>query len=436
VGARAISLDDPAATEVASVGAKAAALARARRAGLPVLPGHVLPVVAGRAALRAGCAALARGGSGAARRAALATPVDEALSERLSALVDRLGGRVIVRSSSPLEADHRWSGAFSSLNEIGPADIAVAVRSCWASAFAVDPLERLERCGLDPERLGLAVLVQPEFVPDAGGTARVVGDDVHVTGVQGHPGALLSGWADGATATELGALVGESVVTRAARLATAVRDQIGDDTIEWAAAGGVVSLLQSSRAPSPVEIPAASRPDRTEGDIASLVLVKGRRVAGTMSVLGDAAGRLRYVRPHERAPGAGDILVCDRPLPAFAPLLFGAQAVVTLGGPDDSHLAAVARSLGVPMLVRAPVERVTGPAEEINAAGWLGVVDSARGELALLRPAAAQNYAAGGGIKKAPPSNDMIDQSISAEVQKSHPQWFADLPPIPAKCQS
>jgi phosphoenolpyruvate synthase/pyruvate phosphate dikinase len=408
VGARAISLDDPAATEVASVGAKAAALARARRAGLPVLSGYVLPVAAGRAALRAGCAALARGGaghsggttplyspiksSGAARRAALATRVAETLREQLGALVDRLGGRVIVRSSSPLEGDHRWSGAFSSLNEIGPADIAVAVRSCWASAFAVDPLERRERCGLEPEHLGLAVLIQPELVPDAGGTARVAGDEIHVTGVRGHPGALLSGWADGLRPAELQSVVGVAGLSRVVEVARAVHADLGDDTIEWAVAGGEVSLLQSSVSPRLSETPGALPSDGAPGDVAAAVLADGVRLAGTTCVPGDAVGRLRYVRPHERAgrlpaaqPGTGEILVCDRPVPALAPLMFGAHGVVSMGGPDDSHLSSVARSLGVPMLVRTPVDQVTGPAHQINAAGWLAVIDSARGELAVAR---------------------------------------------------
>ena len=48
-----------------------------------------------------------------------------------------------------------------------------AVRSCWASAFAVDPLARLDACGLPPEALELGVLLQPEIRPVAGGMARV-----------------------------------------------------------------------------------------------------------------------------------------------------------------------------------------------------------------------------------------------------------------------
>ena len=80
------------------------------------------------------------------------------------------------------------------------------MRSCWASAFAVDPLARLAACCLPPEALELGVLLQPEIRPVAGGVARVTratmraAAEVTVEGVLGHPGALLSGWAEGASA--------------------------------------------------------------------------------------------------------------------------------------------------------------------------------------------------------------------------------------------
>src|SRR5206468_3571404 len=184
------------------VGAKAARLARAAGAGLPVLPGWAVPVAEGRPALSAGAAAVRRGRPAAARRAVLGYRLVGALAAQLREAVAGLGGRVIVRSSSPLESDPRWSGAFSSVAEVGPDDAVTAVRSCWASAFAVDPLGRLDACGLPAEALELGVLIQPEIRPEAGGVTRVTpaadGESAEVTveGVSGHPGALLSGWAE------------------------------------------------------------------------------------------------------------------------------------------------------------------------------------------------------------------------------------------------
>ncbi len=188
------------------IGAKAARLARAAGMGLPVLPGWVVPVAEGTPALGAGASAVRQGRPAAARRAVLGHRLDDRLAAELRWAVAGLGGRIIVRSSSPLEADPRWSGAFSSVAEVGPDDVTAAIRSCWASAFAVDPLKRLDACGLPPEALELGVLLQPEIRPVAGGVARVTRTDavgvaeMTVEGVRGHPGALLSGCADGASA--------------------------------------------------------------------------------------------------------------------------------------------------------------------------------------------------------------------------------------------
>jgi phosphoenolpyruvate synthase/pyruvate phosphate dikinase len=357
------------ATDSAVVGAKAAALAQACRAGLPVLPGFVLPVAAARPAISVALAAAAAQDLAAARRAVLRLPVPAPLAGTLAAIVDQLGGRVIVRSSSPLESDHRWSGAFSSIAEVRAADAAVAVRSCWASAFAPDPLARAAAAGVPPHRLGLAVLLQPELTPTAGGTARVVGDEVRVSAVPGHPGALLAGRATGQTTV----VTGGDPATPVAELARRVAGTLGYDHIEWATAGADVYLLQASRTGAPPAPRPAAR-------------FAGRRVPGTRSVAGDAVGRLRYVRPHEGLAPAGrpDILVCERPVPALAPLLFGASGLVSLAGPAECHLVEVARALGVPCLVDTPVSRLTGPPERINAGNWLAAIDGARDELVLL----------------------------------------------------
>jgi phosphoenolpyruvate synthase/pyruvate phosphate dikinase len=133
---------------IGHAGYKAARLGAAARAGLPVLPGWVVPVCLGKSAMGAGADAVRNRGLGAGRAAVLGVTLDAELVAELRAAVDELGGRVIVRSSSPLEGDGRWAGAFSSVTGAGREDVAAAVRSCWASAFAVDPLERAEECGL------------------------------------------------------------------------------------------------------------------------------------------------------------------------------------------------------------------------------------------------------------------------------------------------
>ena len=87
--------------------------------------------------------------------------------------------------------------------------------------------------------------------------------------------------------------------------------------------------------------------------LAATVLCRGEHVPGRPGAPGTAAGRLVAVKPHERP--AGDcrdaILLVGQPLPALAPLLFAARGVIARTGAAGSHLAEVARSLGVPMVL-------------------------------------------------------------------------------------
>lgn len=410
--------------------------------------------------MRAGAAAVRGGRPAAGRREVLACPLDPILAGELLGVM-RLGERVIVRSSSPLERDPRWSGAFSSLAEVGPGDVATAVRSCWASAFAVDPLQRLGACGLPLEALELGILIQPEIQPTAGGVARVVsaagipapvqrgegrgvgcppghvpppgptaagGVEVIVEGIAGHPGPLLSGWAEGVTeavclppapSSPLADLIGGGTVAAVARLAKRACAILGDDTIEWAACDGKIWLLQTTcsagdpvagnssgtsepgppspsahlpgtagtRSGLPDEPGLAPLPGSRERMplLAVAVQSRGQHVPAKPAAPGTAAGRLVACRPHETAPGdcRDAILLVDRPVPALAPLLFAARGVVARSGASSSHLAAVARSLGVPMVTGCRTETVTGSAAP--AGGWLAAIDGTTGTAALLR---------------------------------------------------
>jgi phosphohistidine swiveling domain-containing protein len=192
---------------------------------------------------------------------------------------------------------------------------------------------------------------------------------------------------------------------------------LGDDMIEWAADGGGVWLLQSLRSGDPgagttlaVTQPAA---DRATSDLpgrgaareplalrdgtpplparlgmpllAAAVLRRGEHIPGRPGAPGMAAGRLLACRPHERPPGdcQDAILLVDRPVPALAPLLFAARGVIARTGAAASHLAEVARSLGVPMVVGCRPEPVTGP-PPVPAGRWLAAINGSTGEVALL----------------------------------------------------
>jgi phosphohistidine swiveling domain-containing protein len=377
----------------AEAGFKGHRLACALRAGLPALPGFVVPVSASREVLQAGAAAVRDLGRSAGRVAVLGLPVDPELDAELRDVVDGLGGRVIVRSSSPLESDLVWAGAFSSVTGVRREDAGNAVRSCWASAFAPDPLRRLEGCGLGLDALELAVLLQPEIVPEAGGVAHVTADrgagvEVSVAGVAGHPGALLSGWAEGARDADLASLIGPQTVADVAGLARRVYAMLGDDAIEWGACQGKVWLLQSQRSGSRAG-PAAReaslpRLATCAGDglpgLAALVVEHGKAVPANPVSPGTATGPLQAAGPHQAVACRDAILLVERPLPALAPLLFGARGVICRAAAAGSHLAEVARSLGVPMVTGCHAEAVTGP----DPSGWFATVNGTTGEVFLL----------------------------------------------------
>jgi phosphohistidine swiveling domain-containing protein len=216
------------------------------------------------------------------------------------------------------------------------------------------------------EALELGVVVQPEIVPEAGGVARVRAGEVTVEGVLGHPGALLAGWAEAEP-------VPAGVAADVAELAERVYAELGDDAIEWAACAGQVWLLQSGR----------SAPE--DRDCAGVLPMPadGVRVAGRPGVPGMAAGPLVAARPHQTGASEcrGAIVLVDRPVPGLAPLLFGARGVIARAGAASSHLAEVARSLGVPMVTGCRAEAVTGPSPAPGA--WVATINGGTGEVVL-----------------------------------------------------
>ncbi|HET6954856.1 MAG TPA: PEP/pyruvate-binding domain-containing protein [Acidimicrobiales bacterium] len=185
-----LDLADDGATDGGLVGAKAANLAVARRAGLPVLPGTVLTTAWDH-----------RGWSHPARRDRTGPARDA-----LAAASDGGTRTVVVRSSSTNEdgAGSSMAGVFTSVLDVAgwPAFVA-AVDEVLASG------RRAAASGLAvaaPDAR-MAVLVQPQLDPRWGGvlfgadpvTGRA--DRLLVSAVEGGPDSLVSGQDDGWTAT-------------------------------------------------------------------------------------------------------------------------------------------------------------------------------------------------------------------------------------------
>ncbi|HET6951840.1 MAG TPA: PEP/pyruvate-binding domain-containing protein, partial [Acidimicrobiales bacterium] len=235
-----VDLDDPAATDPALTGGKAAALARARAAELETLPGVVLTT--------AFCDAVDCGADVDGHPA-----VREAF--------ERAGGTehdLVARSSSVVEdmATSSMAGQFASVIGVhGLAAFTDAVRTV---------LDSRERAGAADQPI--AVLVQPLLVPDVGGIMFGVdpvtgrSDLRVVTAVQGGPEPLVSGEIDGSrylldpagavveVATGDGPTLPRSRLRALAGLSAAVaRTFGGPQDVEWAIDGDETLWLLQSR---------------------------------------------------------------------------------------------------------------------------------------------------------------------------------------------
>ncbi|MEO8422537.1 MAG: PEP/pyruvate-binding domain-containing protein [Actinomycetota bacterium] len=264
---RLVPLDDARARDPEIAGHKAAELARATAAEMPVLPGWVLPLGESAAALAIGSAAGREASSATSVLAVSSIELDDELRCELASVVASLGGSVVVRSSSPLEADPRWSGAFATYLDVGTDDIEAAVRGCWASVFGRDALARGERLLVDPADRGVAVLIQP-WVAFAGGGVAVIELDgrIRISATRGAPADLVSGRDAGMTIhldvedrPEDDALpegIQADIVGTVCRLMREVRESLSGDIIEWGSASGAVTLLQARRA-TPTSVAAA-----------------------------------------------------------------------------------------------------------------------------------------------------------------------------------
>lgn len=251
-----LPLDDERALDRRLTGAKAAALARAGRHGLPVVPGFVVP-------------------TGAVERLAAGEPLPDEVLAAWRDLTD--GGRLplVVRSSSTVEdlGDSSMAGRFESVVGVrGHEEFARAVRtvigSRTAAASGSDALT-----GREP----LAVLVQPLLEARSGGVLFGIDpvsgreDRLVVATVTGGPDRLVSGEVDGdryeltesgdlveSTRGGDGARLDRAQFTALAELARRVAEVFGGpQDVEWAHdADGTLRLLQSR----PVTVQPRGRP--------------------------------------------------------------------------------------------------------------------------------------------------------------------------------
>lgn len=299
------TLDEAVALGPARAGAKAVRLAAARRAGIAVLDGVVIDAACSLPALSHARQVASGQGTAAARLCSMSCPLPPGLIEGVTRAI--AVPRMAVRSSSPLEGDAHWSGAFTSYIGVGPDELAAAIRGCWASVFGRDAIERAEQVGEDPGAVGMAVLVQPAIEPAPGGVADVEADVVRVNVADGDLAGLLGGAVAGAPATvpffgppsgPAVDLYGRGAIEKVAGLARACSRSLGDNHLEWAIVDGTCYLLQGKRSQ---RRPGATRSRRENAGMHGKAAV---RAARAVARFGGASGD-ELVLPWRLAPGRG-----------------------------------------------------------------------------------------------------------------------------------
>lgn len=383
-----LTLDAPGARDPAIAGIKAARLAEARAAGLPVLPGLVVPVSAGAGALAAGQRQLEQpGGEAGARLAVLRAAIPSDL-RALHAQAASLGDELVARSSTGLDDDPRMSGAFASYLEVSPADLTTAVRGCWASQFAPGVLARLQLSRLDVADVGLAVLIQPLTRPQVGGWARDIGGSTEIVGAVGGPAPLLAGhiagtrvsFERGEPARSIPELSLSASTVRA--LVEMVRATGMDDVrVEWAVVDGAPLLLQVGRALAPAEAPRGP-------DVGSLQdpAFRGPAYVRMARLLADRRGRLS---DEIIAPWAASATLESLPLPAdgsareLLDMVEQLARMLCRQSEDQVHLPCGAIVERLSTGDAALADRLSAQAVDAEAAGrLLGAVDGLGAALA------------------------------------------------------
>ena len=217
-----------------------------------------MAVAAGDEALAVGIAALAEENSGYARARIMDLQLDPSLANGATARSDELGESLVVRSSTIVESSGTWAGAFASYEDLGPGEVPLGIKGCWASAFGAHVLGRAEMSATKPSHFGMAVLVQKQLNPTHGGVASVgASGEVTIAAVEGSPAAIVSGWERGevavVSAPDVAPAAGPadepSMFGDVARLATDTKSAVSCNHIEWAMTDGELWLLQANTLP-------------------------------------------------------------------------------------------------------------------------------------------------------------------------------------------
>ena len=110
--------------------------------------------------------------------------------------------------------------------------------------------------------------------------------------------------------------------------------------------------------------------------LSEVVLANGRVRSGEPASAGLGAGRLLVLTAPRRLAGVRErwVLHVTEPLPAYAPLLWGAAGLVSATGSGSAHLFDVARTLGVPAVTGVELTSARGSEPVVAVDGSSGEV--------------------------------------------------------------
>jgi pyruvate,water dikinase len=419
-----VPLSSAAATDITRYGAKAANLAALGRIGLTVPGGFAIDAQAYRIQLAAlGLERAARSAFKAAdreaRRCALEVrlglmdgPITEAVAEPLRAawhdIMQTAGTAAVVRSSALVEdrAGSSFAGQFESfLGLDNEPDFLTAVRACWAALWSPRALRYMAGCGLDPADTAMGLLIQPLVSArvSGGGLSRSADGEMVISATWGLGSAIAQGevvpdrvvlgrdltvreTAPGRKFHRVGCAHGKQVVEAAlvsepcltaeeaielGRMLLQSETVVGGPAeIEWAKDDAGFTILQAR----PL---AVAEPQRDPEPISASRM----RLRGHPAGIGFASGRACVVSCECELSrvGVGDILVSKVAGPALGSMLARVAGVVAELGGSTSHLAALARERGVPMVlgVQDATERIPDGAI-VTLDGVAGIVHWSR----------------------------------------------------------
>jgi pyruvate,water dikinase len=459
-------LEDVRATDLGTVGGKAASLGELTGAGLPVPPGFVVTAGTYRTFIEeAGIdeelfsavdvdsedsEALAAAHE-RAHELIVETDVPDSVREEILDAYHSLGegdAFVAVRSSATAEdlPDASFAGQQETFLNVTEADLVDRIKECWASLFSQRAIYYRNQKGFPHDEVDIAVVVQAMVDAEKSGVMFTshpsTGDPrIIIEAAWGLGEAVVSGAVspdnyvvDRSTGEVEQATVatkklmhvkdeetGETVerevpaerqdervletseIDRLVELGERVEDHYGDpQDVEWAIVDGEVFMLQS-RPITTIEDGAAG--EGAEGEASGDDA--DHLLSGLGASPGVAAGAVRVVTQIDDLDQVrdGDVIVTEMTMPDMVPAMKRAAAIVTDEGGMTSHAAIISRELGVPAVVgTGSATRTLADGQVVTVDGGMGTIRAGRTVAEAPDEAAEETTEAGATSADAPSS--------------------------------